>query len=470
MNMRSRFRRLLTVFVLLFLGAIFFYWRVIRVPPPESAEFPGEGASSTATPRTSGLAGTPAPKRWLVICLDGIPLSVMQSLWDRGHFREFARPTAVISSLPSDTETALTEALHTPPAPGYEQGYYDRALNKMQGGPLLTIRGTGIPYIQRLDYDTSGWFKIVTYALPDWSYRQDLARFDRKFRASDAPVFLAHLATSDGVTHIKTAAEVEPLLLEFERMIAAIYLRGDLGVILFSDHGNTQILSYPPALESLLASRGWRIRRSIDSTRDVVIPAYGLVGFAAVYCRPESIEPLAEDLRSVQGADLIFSHEPGEDSATIRAAGSDGTAQLDWSADGRRYRYRATKGDPLLLTGVFENLRGKGALDADGFARDEDLFAATAASLYPDAAARIRGWANGHVRAPSDILVSFKPGYHHGPGALSRIVKLVSTHGGLEKSASLGFAMATYPLGPYTRLADLLPASLLAERDASKKR
>jgi hypothetical protein len=468
MSGRAKNRWLLLGIALLFSCAAF-YLAVIRVAAPDLVAPLNAPDSSAVTHGLSGIASSSAPKRWLVICLDGVPLSVMQSLWDRGHFHEFSRPGAVISSLPSDTETAMTEALHTKPAPGYEQGYFDRALNKMAGGPALTISGTGIPYIQRLDYDTSGWFKIETYAAPMWSYRQDLARFDRKFRRSSAPVFLAHLATTDAVLHIKTAEEAEPLLLEFETLIDRIYRNGDsgLGVIIFSDHGNTQTPSHPPALETLLATRGWQVGQSIHGSRDVVIPAYGLVGFAAVYCRPESIEPLAEDLRGVEGADLIFSHEPNQNAATIRAADSDAMAQLEWSADGQRYRYRASKGDPLRLASIFDDLRRKGRIDADGYAADEDLFAATESSLYPDAAARIRGWAVSHVRASSDILVSFKPGYDHGPGVLSRIVRLVSTHGGLEQSASLGFVMATYPVKPYTRLADLIPSKLLGSQDDS---
>lgn len=466
MSGRARNRWLLPVIALLFACTVF-YLLVIRVNAPDLAASSGGGVAPTGTVATPGTSGLSTPKRWLVICLDGVPLSVMQSLWDRGHFRDFSRPGAVISSLPSDTETAMTEVLHAKPAPGYEQGYYDRTLNRMAGGPLLTIQGNGIPYIQRLDYDTSGWFKIGTYAAPFWSYRQDLERFDRKFRGSNEPVFLAHLATTDAVLHIKTAAQAEPLLLEFESLIDRIYRsgNGELGVIIFSDHGNTQTLSHPPALEALLAARGWQVGQSIHGSRDVAIPAYGLVGFAAVYCRPESIEPLAEDLRGVEGADLVFSHEPSQNAVTIRAAGSDGLAQLTWSADGRRYGYRAMNGDPLGLAAVFEGLRAKGRLDAQGYAADEDLFAATASSLYPDAPARIRGWAVSHVRASSDILVSFKPGYDHGPGVLSRIVRLVSTHGGLEKSTSLGFVMASYPVAPYTRLADLIPANILGSKD-----
>ena len=185
------------------------------------------------------------------------------------------------------------------------------------------------------------------------------------------------------------------------------------------------------------------------------------MGFAAIYCQPESIERLAEDLRGLQGADFIVSHEPAQERATIRAAGSDSTALLEWSPDGRRYRYVAHGGDPLGLAAVFDDLRGKRKLDADGFAKDEDLFAATSSSVYPDSAARIRAWATNHVRNRADVLVSFRPGYDHGSRILSHIVKLEGTHGGLEKSASIGFAMATYPLAPSIRLGDLLPAELL---------
>lgn len=396
----------------------------------------------------------------------------MQSLWDRGHFREFPRPTAVVSTFPSDTETALTEALHAMQAPGYEHSYYDRSSNSMRGGPFLTITGQDVPYIQKLDYDTNGWFKILSYVAPSWVYHQDLERFTKKFRASSSAVFVAHLATSDALLHIRTAEQMQPFLLDFEKTIARIYAdaHGELGVILFSDHGNTETLTQLVDVESFLAGRGWRVRHSIDGPHDVVIPAYGLVGFAALYCQPQSVNALAEQSRGVQGADLVLTHEPGQNGATVRAAGSSATAQLDWTTDGGCYRYSSTGGDPLELAPVLEQLRANGKLDPQGFAADLDLFAATSSSFYPDAAARIRGWAIDHVRAHADVLISFKAGYDHGAKLLGRIVRLVSTHGGLEKSASLGFAMGTISLEPYTRLGDLLPPSLLDSRDSERRR
>jgi len=146
--------------------------------------------------------------------------------------------------------------------------------------------------------------------------------------------------------------------------------------------------------------------------------------------------------------------------ATIRAAASNATAELAWSHDGRRYRYDARDGDPLGLLPVFESLRIAGRLDADGFASDADLFAATSLASFPDPAARIRAWTMNQVRNPADVLVSLKPGYYHGIESFRHIVNLAGTHGGLE-SGSLGFAMGTYRLAPATRLSDLIPAKLL---------
>jgi hypothetical protein len=418
--------------------------------------------SSIRSPHPIAASPAQAPKRWLVVCLDGVPLATMQSLWDRGHFRDFSRPTAAVSSFPSDTETALTEALHAAPVPGYEHSYYDRAANRMRGGAGVTLSGAGIPYIRALDYDTPGWLKVVAYFAPSRTYRADLAGFRKAFLANGAPVFLAHIATSDALLHVRKTEQAEPLLLEFESALRELVLNahGDLGVIVFSDHGNTEVLSHPVPVESFLAKRGWRVRNSLQGSRDVAIPAYGLVGFAAIYCRPGSTEQLAEELRGIEGADVIISRNPGGAGATVRAAASPATAELTWSTR-RRYGYRSRGGDPLGLDAVFAALRAAGKLDPDGSASDEDLFAATSSASFPDSAARIQTWTTSHVINSADVLVSLKPGYYHGAWLFQYAVTLVSTHGGLENSASLGFAMATYPLAPYVRLADLLPANLV---------
>jgi hypothetical protein len=401
------------------------------------------------------------PNRGLVICLDGVPLGVMQDLWDRGHFREFPRPTAVVSVYPSDSEAALTAALHAPPPAGYEHLYYDRAKNEIRGGWWVTLSGYHIPYIHSLDYDPPGWAKAIPYLLPYKTYRADLGRMRKEFLASHANVFVAHISSSDSLLHMFPAREIEPLLFEFENLVRELYLdaHGDLGVLIFSDHGNTGTPSRAIPLGESLAARGWHLRDRLDGPRDVVVPTYGLIGFCAVYCRPESVAALARDLAQIEGVDLVVAREADGRSATI--VSSAGSAKLTWTSDGSRYAYETHKGDPFGLLPVFANLREAGHLAPDETAADVDLFATTWSAAYPDAAARIREWAMNHAQNTSILMVSLKPGYFHGKGSFQKIVNFAGTHGALETRSSLGFAMGTMTLPPAVRLGDLVPRELL---------
>jgi len=408
------------------------------------------------------------PKRWLVICLDGVPLDVMQNLWDRGHFREFLRPTAVVSVFPSDSQTALTAVLHAAPPPGYEDLYFDRARNRIRGGWWVTLSGYQIPYIRSLDYDPPGWAKALPYLLPRKTYRADLGRLRKRFLASGAPVFIAHISASDSVMHMFNAREAEPLLLEFETLVNDLYFdaRGELGVLIFSDHGNTQTPSQDIALEPFLSQHGWRLRSSISGSRDVVIPAYGLIGFCAVYCQPQSAEALAKDLTQLEGVNLVVTRDANGRAATIMSAS--GMARLIWIPGPSSYLYFSQRGDPLLLEPVSATLREQGRLALPPFPiADADLFGATWSGPYPDAAARIRDWATNHVQNPSNLLISLKPGYFHGKGSFQHMVKFAGTHGALDASSSLGFAMSTMPLPPAIRLADLLPREFLDGREGT---
>jgi hypothetical protein len=424
----------------------------------------GDGTwDAFTTPEGSFLRPTRSPKRWLVVCLDGVPFSVMQNLWDSGHFRELFRPSVTVSTFPSDTELALTTVLHAPPVPGYEHRYFDRDANQMRGGGWVTLTGYHIPYIRMLNYDPPGWSKVAPYLTMQKSYDADLERFRAAFLRSQSKVFFAHITASDAYLHARTSQEATPSLIEFDDVLRDLYFnaRGDLGIFVFSDHGNTQVPEQLAPLAKFLQDHGWHVGDTVEASHDVAIPPYGLVGFAAVYCRPESVETLAEQLRGVEGVDIIVSQGRDANSATIREAGSKAIARLQWTADGRWYRYSPEGGDPLKLAGVVSHLRASGKADSDGFISDADLFAATATSYFPDAAGRIRYWASGAgVQNPSDIMVSFRPGYFYGEGAFEHIVTLAGTHGGLERSASLGFAMATFPLPQASRLKDLIPTDL----------
>ena len=332
-----------------------------------------------------------------------------------------------------------------------------RMLSELGDQQKANLDKTDIPYIRALDYNPPGWSKAAPYLMLRKSYDADLGRFRAAFLQSRDPVFLAHITASDAFLHVRTAQQARPLLLEFDDLLRELYFnaRGDLGIIAFSDHGNTQVPNRAVPLKTFLAAHGWRVKDSLDSSRDVAIPAYGLVGFAAIYCRQESVQKLAEDLRGIEGADLIVSRRPNGNMATIRAAGSSAIARLEWSADGQRYKYSAQNGDPLDLTDLFDRFRASDRLDGEGFASDADLFAATSSAHYPDAAGRIRAWATGEVANPSNVIVSLRPGYFYGAESFQYLVSLAGTHGGLERSATLGFAMATFPLPVAIRVGDV---------------
>jgi hypothetical protein len=419
------------------------------------------------------------PKRWLVICLDGVPLSVMQDLWDRGHFREFARPTAVVSVYPSDSEAALSAALHAGPPPGYEHLYYDHARNEMRGGWWVTLSGYHIPYIHLLDYDPPGWAKAIPYLLPYKTYRADLGRMRKEFLASRADVFIAHISSTDSLLHMFSAREIEPLFFEFENMARELYLdaRGELGVLIFSDHGNTGTPSRAIPLEKSLAARGWKLRDRLDGPRDVVVPTYGLIGFAAVYCDPKSAEALARDLVQIEGVDLVAKRVNDASIAIVFNAAGGRTVSWTNPGSGLRFGYPGAASwgaaedpnhpanDPLNLDPVYRRLRADGRLGPNDKALDADLFSATWQSAYPDAAGRIREWAMNHAQNPSNLLVSLKPGYFHGKGVFQKIVNFAGTHGALDARSSLGFAMGTKTLPPAVRLGDLLPKEFLSGKN-----
>jgi hypothetical protein len=406
------------------------------------------------------------PKRWLIICLDGVPLRLMDQLWNEGRFREFYRPSAVTSVFPSDSEAALTAALHTRPVPGYEPFYFDTQRNELRGGAWITLTGAHIPYIRALDYDPPGWAKALPYLAPQRTYDADLERFRERFLASRKKIFFAHISSSDSLCHMEPPEKLVPPLVEFERVVRDLYLEnhGQLGILVFSDHGDTLTPSRGVPLESFLRERGWHPSQRLQRSRDVVAPAYGLIGFIAVYGRPGETNRLASDLAQLEGVELVIERSNELNAATIR--GSDGTrAVLRWTQDGNRYNYEPLRGDPLALAPVFARLREQGRLAPDGSASDADLFLETALAPYPDAAARIRDWATDHVENRAPIAVSLRPGSFYGKSAFQRIMhfSFAGTHGALDAASSLGFAMRTEPLPPALRLGNVIPPELRAE-------
>lgn len=391
----------------------------------------------------------------LILCLDGIPYQEIISLWEEGYFREFFRPVPLISPFPSESEVALTESVHAGPVPGYEHKFYDRGANRVRGGIWTTFRETNIPYLEVFDYDMGGIFKGIAYIIPLRSYRADLGRMRTRFLKSESPVYVAHVASVDSLYHIKTRLEMRELLKETDTLLRDLYYgaEGRLRITVYADHGNSLVDSYSVALPGHLEKNGWRLTNSLQRENDVVVPAYGLIAFSAVYVQPGKAAELAPVLAELEGVDLVV--RPGN--AQVEIVNRHGNATIEWRNGGTEFRYVVDTADALELSGVIAALQTSGKVMEGGWVTDQNLFLATLDHRYPDVAYRLRQVTINHVKNRADLMISYLPGYFYGSGIFAEMTDIYSTHGALDRMQTLGFAMSTDgPLNRTIRSGELL--------------
>jgi hypothetical protein len=389
-------------------------------------------------------AGT-SERKWLAVCLDGVPYDVMAKLWDEGLFREFSRPVKMISVFPSVSDVALTEVLHAERVPGYENLYFDLERNRTAGGALSTVSKARIPYLEILDYDEPGIFKGIAYILPVKTYRADLGRFLKRYQASNLRRYQAHLCSTDSLCHVMTPADFRQLLHEVDTLLREIFLRreGALDLVVFSDHGNSQVLSTRVDVERFLAERGFRVESSVQSEKSVVIPGFGLVGVMALYCRPESTAKLAQVLSRCEGVDFCAFLDRG----VAQIISREGAGHILANSSEQSLKYETIGGDPLHLASIQQQLVHGGQVDSQGFVRSDDWFNATAEHEFPDAVNAIYRGLTNHVTNRASLLVSLKDGYHYGSKFFDRLVTLRSTHGSLRRTSMTGFFMRNAAIG-----------------------
>ena len=394
-----------------------------------------------------------AGRRKLAVCLDGVPFEDMATLWDQGYFREFARPGKLISSFPSLSDVALTELLQTGKVPGYENLYFDTQKNQIAGGATSTVSKVRMPYLDALDYDEPGIFKGLAYLIPIRIYHADLGRFRKRYSASRLPTYVSHICSTDSVCHVLNREQFLKLMVEVDRLLREIYIqhRGQMDLVVFSDHGNSHVQNRRIDLDGFLAQHGFRMEPAIRSEKSVVIPAFGLVGALPVYSQPQNTEKLARLLASHEATDFTVYLE-GE---KIQIRSSRGSAVIEAKDSGGSLRYAAVDGDPLQLKPVLQRMLEQRQLDAEGYASTESWFGATATHEYSDAVNAIYQGVTNHVTNRANVLVSLKDGYHYGSPFFDWLVTMRSTHGNLRRTSMTGFFMRNGPM----------PAAVLPARE-----
>lgn len=394
-------------------------------------------------------------ERRLLLCLDGVPHEVMKAAKGRGLFDAFGAPSKLLSPFPTMTNIALSCMLDASAPLGYESLYFDKQARELRGGARKYI-GRRTPdkmpssYMDRLDYQEPLAFEFLVYVAPETVWRADMQRFRERFRAAPQERdYFAFLKGTDGLLHIRGRHRLDAALESLDKILTEIqdWCGDETEIVLFSDHGmnleenrrvhlQTHLLRYGYSLTDYL---GKRARHS------VAVPAFGLCGYAALYCGSEEDAPaLADVLVALEGVDFAVHLEGTEAAVIVKGAG--GAARISRRKDERAtlYRYEQLTGDPLQLAPVVRTLTEENLLDQNGFATDDAWYARTAGHIYPDALANIYDSLHApRVGHTADVLVSLKDGYYYGASLFSRFVRLAATHGNALSASTNAFLMST---------------------------
>jgi hypothetical protein len=408
--------------------------------------------------------GKTRPRR-LLLCLDGVPHEVMETARERGLFDSFGAPSRLLSPFPTMTNIALSAMLGATPPLGYESLYFDKNARELRGGVSKYI-GWRTPdkipssYMDELDYQEPLAFEFLVYVAPERVWRMDMQRFRERFRASpQTRDYFAFLKGTDGLLHIRGPARLAVALESLDKILREIQTTcgWETEIVVFSDHGMNLRENRRIHLKTHLRERGFAATASFSarSRSMVAIPAFGLCGYAAIYCGDEdAVADVANALVELEGVDFSIYKDGTE---AIAVTGAKGVARVERKQTS--YRYLPSDGDPLQLQPIVEKLKQAGKLDEEAFASDNDWLDVTANHIYPDPLANLyTSLHTPRVRHTADVLVSLLDGYYYGWSPFARLPRLAATHGNALRPSSNAFLMSTHrTLPPFIRADNAQP-------------
>ena len=379
------------------------------------------------------------PRR-LLLCLDGVPHKLIEEAKSRGLFDSFRTPARLLSPFPTMTNVALSAMLGASPPAGYESLYFDRAAGELRGG-IRKYLGRRTPdkipssYMDDLDYQEPLPFEFLIYVAPEKIWRADMQRFRERFRTAPRNRdYFAFLKATDGLLHAQGPERLAIALESLDKILREIreFCGDEIEIVMFSDHGMNLEENRRASLASTLQRRGFR----------VVIPAFGLCSYAAVYCHDADLIPeIARASAEVTGIDFAVY----KDAAAVVIESERGRSRIEYQPADESYRYVKVSGDPLELSSF-----------DDAFATESVWFERTAGHRYPIAVANVyKSLFTPRVKHTADILISLKDGYYCGWSPFGRFVRLAATHGNALQASSNAFLMSTHrQFPPFVRADD----------------
>jgi hypothetical protein len=406
-------------------------------------------------------AGRTRPRR-LLLCLDGVPCELIEAVKQRGLFDGFGTPTRLLSPFPTMTNVALSAMFGATPPKGYESLYFDKSARAFRGG-VRKYLGRRTPdkmpssYMDQVDYQEPLAFEFLVYVAPEKVWRADMQRFHERFRAAPQDRdYFAFLKGTDGLMHIRGPERLSAALESLDRILIDIqkFCGDETEIVLFSDHGMNLYENKRVHLQTYLRRRGFNLTNKFGSKtrRSLAVPAFGLCGYASVYCGDiEAIPEVAASVIELEGVDFSIYADQG----AVVVKGKSGSARIEMKErEGVKfYRYDLLSGDPLRLNSI------RGHVASDGFASDRTWLEFTANHMYPDVLANLySSLYTKRVEHTADVLISFHDNYYFGWSPFGRVVRLAATHGNALRPSSTAFLMSTHrQLPEYVRADDAHP-------------
>ncbi len=411
------------------------------------------------------------PKR-LVVAIDGISYRDMKALQAgvtvrdpkgrqvqrQGFHQGYFPVSRLVSTFPSASDVAWTEIFGDPPLPGYQRVYFSHAANSVVSVNLLT---SSMEYEKKMTWRIEGGFRLaMSYARPRPAFAREVRQLAESFLNTrhEGGNYYAFIRSTDDAQHL--ACDILAMLCTLDETLQELRARylaregRDLEILILSDHGNNHAGAGQRVLvRSFLKKAGYRITKSIQSSKDVVLPTAGIESWVEVHNAPAETDSLVELLWNLKGVDLVTAPVPGQ-ANRIRVVNWMGErALIEWNEARNSFRYSTEAGDPIDYRPVVEALARKHQLDSAGFASAEAWMAETLAHRYPLALERI---VRGHTRVtlnPASILISLRNEYVHASWLIkkgSEFVKFGGTHGGIDDLNSTGMLLSSFAPTPDT--------------------
>ena len=326
----------------------------------------------------------------------------------------------MLAPFPSLTDIGFTTILRTAPAAAYEDKYYDRVAGEMRGGIGERVAGdyrSMAPFHEVLDWEQPSTWGGMVFLAPRRVAEAEILRAAEVIRESDDPELVVYLGSTDGLGHEEGWGALREHLRRIDDVLTSLLAggAGDRRVVLFSDHGMSDGGSRRFDLGRALERAGYRLADRIETSADVVVPAYGLIGSIQAYTACGEEEGVARAIAAEEGADFAAWLEGGQ----VRAVDRDGS------------------GDPLDRP----------------------------SERYPDLRRRVGEGLRHPTPHPANVFVSLEAGWHYGLALFEPFVSLAGTHGAAVYEQSVGFLASNLErTPPWIDAADVYPYLALERR------